>query len=157
MRGDECVSRHEAETGRAIDQNVVILTVHLAQRGSKQKLRFGQSRQVRLRTCKMVAGRKNAHHEFRIVPPNIHSCAKLLLDDRRARVLHASKHFVDGRCVFGEFDPEKRREMALRVEVHNQHFLAQYRKPRTDVDDRRRFPNATLLIEERYYFRGHSG
>ena len=50
-------------------------------------------------------------------------------------------------------DTEKRGEVALRIQVHDEHFLAQDRQPRTDVDDGSGLAHAALLIQKRCNFR----
>jgi hypothetical protein len=50
-------------------------------------------------------------------------------------------------------DAEEAGQVALRIEVHHENAVAEYRQPRTDVDDRSRLADAALLIEKRRRYR----
>ena len=66
-------------------------------------------------------------------------------DHRIARIARADEHVVDGQPI-PMTATETAAGVALRIDVHQQHPLAQLRHTRAQVDRRRRLAHAALLI-----------
>ena len=143
--GDERVERQQAQGGRAVDEHVVVLIPDGGDETPQPFLAMGQRDQLDLRACQLAIGR------------NQHEAIDDGGNDERPGIGRGRLRYqgvVNSAARPGlTFQADTAREIALRIDVDEQHPPAGNGQRSRQIDRRRGLADAPFLVGDRNYFR----
>jgi hypothetical protein len=133
--GDERIEREQSERGRAIDEDVVEAGAQWIEEMLQPALAIGQRHELDLGTGQIAIG----GHEVKPLDLRRHH--------ERVGIAAGHQRLID-RPAAGAlpFQTDTTREIALRIDVHQEHTLTSERDRRRQVDRGRGLADAPLLI-----------
>ena len=133
--GRQGIQREEAQGGRTIDENEVVLVSHLLQGPAQDRLSLAFSHELDLGSDQISRGGE----EIQLI--EMHALGHTF---RNGTPLY--EYIVDRRARRAPLEPEPGRCVALGVDIDDQRALLGNSERRTEIDGRRRLADSALLV-----------